>query len=96
MMLIPLPDWPGAQHPGNQAHQNREHTTSADSCPSYRSTAQHTRHPRAVVVDLRMLVLHHCLEATLGLLPSTAIYLLPRIARSTSQGKVLAMLVSGL
>ena len=45
MMLIPHPDWPGAQHPGNQAHQNREHTTGADSCPSYRSTAQHTRHP---------------------------------------------------
>ncbi len=67
MMLIPHPDWPGAQHPGNQAHQNREHTTGADSCPSYRSTAQHTRHPRAVVVDLRMLVLHHCLEATLDL-----------------------------
>ena len=43
-MLIPLPDWPGAQHPGNQAHQNREPTTGADSGPSYRSTAQHTRH----------------------------------------------------
>jgi hypothetical protein len=95
-MLTPLPDWPGAQHHGNQAHQNREHTTGADSCPSYRDTAQHTRHPRAIVVDLRMLVLHHCLEATLDLLPSTAVYLLFRMARSTSQGNILAILVSGL
>ena len=23
MMLIPHPDWSGAQHPGNQAHQTR-------------------------------------------------------------------------